>query len=658
MHDAPAGQTGPETQTQPTVNHPATVVAPPARAHIHPGHPHRSSANRPSLILAALGIVYGDIGTSPLYTLRECFGEHLGLQPTEANVLGVLSLIIWGLLLVVSLKYLLFVLRADNRGEGGILTLQTLIRRVLGSKGLWLAMLGLMGGGFFYGEVVITPAISVLSAIEGLEIATPAFKPYVLPLSLAVLIALFAIQHKGTARVGKLFGPVMLLWFATLGVLGLLAIIGNPSVLKAFNPYWAIHFMLAHKLVGFLALGSVVLALTGAEALYADMGHFGRQPIRLAWFGYVLPALILNYLGQGALILGDPATRANPFYHLAPDWALLPLVGLATLATVIASQAVISGVFSLTRQAIQMGYLPRMEIQYTSDREMGQIYIPLMNWGLLLAVILVVNFFGSSSALAGAYGIAVTGTMVITTLLTCTLAWRSWSWSLWLVAPLCLALLCIDVPLFSANLVKIFAGGWLPLLIGVMVFTLMTTWRRGRTLLHQHLTRVAIPLERLVDNLETYPPARVPGTAIFMSPSITGVPHALMHNLKHNRVLHERVFFLTIQNEDLPYIEDERKIRIEQLSPTFWRIQAFYGFREIPDVQEILDLCEDHDIHFDLLQTSFFLSRETLIQTPVPGMAAWREHLFIWMNRNANRATDFFRIPANRVVEMGAQIEF
>ncbi|WP_174872927.1 low affinity potassium transporter Kup [Vogesella oryzae] len=610
------------------------------------------------ITLAAMGVVYGDIGTSPLYTLKECFSPHLGLAVNEANVLGILSLIVWGLILVVSLKYLSLVLRADNRGEGGILTLMALARRyVIGPKAWLLGLLGLMGGGFFYGEVVITPAISVLSAVEGLEVITPAFKPYVLPIAIAVLAGLFLIQKHGTASVGKLFGPVMMLWFASLAALGLHGVVHNPAVLAALNPLWGIDFMLEHRAVGFLALGSVVLALTGAEALYADMGHFGARPIRLAWFLFVLPALLLNYFGQGAEILSNVEARANPFFHLAPDWALLPLVVLSTFATVIASQAVISGVFSLTRQAVQLGFLPRMEITHTSDHEIGQIYIPLINWGLLVAVIAVVVMFQSSSALAGAYGIAVTGTMVITSILVCSVALRGWHWPAMLVAPLLVALLIIDVPLFAANVVKILAGGWLPLTIGVAAFIMMSTWKQGRKLLMQRLNEMAIPLEGFIENMETYSPDRVQGTAVFLTSTTNGVPHALLHNLKHNKVLHERVVLMTIRSEEVPYVEQAQRIQIERLSNSFWRVLAAYGFKETPNVQEILDLCEQQQLSFELMDTSFFLSRETLIQTDREGLAPWREKLFVWMSRNALRATDFFQIPSNRVVEMGAQVE-
>ena len=610
------------------------------------------------ITLAALGVVYGDIGTSPLYTLKECFGGHLELPLTSANVLGVLSLIFWELILVVSLKYLSFVLRADNHGEGGILTLMTLARRhINGKRALPLMILGLLGGGFFYGEVVITPAVSVLSAIEGLEVVTPALEPYVLPLAIIVLAGLFLIQKHGTASVGKLFGPVMVVWFLTLGALGVAEIVRNPSVLAAVSPMHAIQFTAQHPWLTFLTLGSVVLAITGAEALYADMGHFGRKPIRLAWFWFVLPALLLNYFGQGALLLNEPESVENPFFHLAPDWAVFPLVILSTLATVIASQAVISGVFSLTRQAVQLGYMPRMTICHTSDREIGQIYVPIVNWMLLIAVIVVVLTFQSSTNLAAAYGIAVTGTMVITTILSTTVARRNWRWPSALVFPLMAAMLLIDVPLFASNALKLTHGGWLPLLIGLLMFFLMTTWKRGRELLIERLNEQAIPLEGFVEGLEAYPPTRVEGTAIFLTSTLKGVPHALLHNLKHNKVLHERVVMMTIRTLDEPYVPEEKRVKISRLSQSFWQVEAFYGFKETPDAHQILEACARQDLPFDLMDSSFFLSRETLISTDRPGMARWREKIYVWMSKNALRATDFFQIPTNRVVELGAQIE-
>ncbi len=507
----------------------------------------------PALTLAALGIVYGDIGTSPLYTLKECFSAHTHLTPTVANVTGILSLIFWSIIVVVTLKYISFVLRADNKGEGGILTLAALAGRKLeGLPRSLVLVLGLLGAGLFFGEVVITPAISVLSAVEGLEVVAPELDAYVLPLALGVLIALFLIQKSGTAKVGAFFGPIMGLWFLTLGALGVLGISSQPAVLQAVNPMLGLNFLLDHGWASLLALGSVVLALTGAEALYADMGHFGRKPIRYAWFGLVLPALLLNYFGQGAHLLSNPEAVENPFFHLAPDWATMPLVALATAATVIASQAVISGVFSLTRQAIQQGLLSRLSIQHTSDHEIGQIYIPGVNWALLGSVIIVVLAFQNSSALAAAYGIAVTGTMIITSILACTVARRQWGWPLLATVALLSVLLVIDVPFFVANVLKLFSGGWLPLVIGLVMFVIMSTWRRGRELLFQRLQEQALPLDSFIENLETYPPTRVQGTAVFLNSATLGVPHALLHNLKHNKVLHERIVLMTVQNIDEP----------------------------------------------------------------------------------------------------------
>lgn len=621
-------------------------------------HSHEKKPLRPGVVLAVLGIVYGDIGTSPLYTLKECFGEYLGLEINRLNVLGILSLIIWGLILAVSLKYLTFVLRADDKGEGGIFTLMALARRHTKGRFNWILMiLGLIGGGFFYGDAVITPAISVLSAIEGLEIYTPTFTPYVLPLALTILILLFLIQQHGTAIVGRFFGPIMALWFTVLAIMGINGILQNPAVLHAINPIHAIVFMAEHKVVGFLALGTVVLALTGAEALYADLGHFGPAPIRISWFSFVFPALVLNYLGQGAIILLDPEARTSPFFHLAPEWALLPLVILATTATVIASQAVISGVFSLTRQAILLGFIPRLSIMHTSDQQIGQIYIPAINWMLLLSVVIIILAFQNSSNLAAAYGIAVTGTMVVTTILACTVARHNWNWSLAASLTLLVALLCMDIPLFTANIHKISDGGWLPILIGSITFLLTSTWKRGRQLLAQRLKEQAIPLDSFVENLETYPPVRIPGTAIFLNSSIEGVPHALLHNLKHNKVLHERVVIMTIKIKETPRVASKNRVTITQLSESFWQIIGYYGYKEQPNVKQLLKACSKKNFTTELMDTSFFLSYETIISTRRPGMVLWREKLFIWMNKNALRATDFFQVPTNRVLELGAQIE-
>ncbi|WP_199102087.1 low affinity potassium transporter Kup [Aquitalea sp. ASV11] len=609
------------------------------------------------LTLAALGVVYGDIGTSPLYTLQQCFTAH-NMATSPENILGILSLIFWSLIFVVSIKYVAFVLRADNHGEGGIMALMALARHYVTHAARWkIVLLGLFGASLFYGDAIITPAISVLSAAEGLKVLSPSMGPYILPLAVVVLVFLFILQRFGTASVGMLFGPVMTFWFFTIGVLGLLQIVQAPAVLAAINPLHAIRFLLQHGVGAYLTLGSVVLALTGAEALYADMGHFGKKPIRLAWYGLVLPALVLNYFGQGALLMINPKAIENPFFMLAPQWALLPLIILATLATVIASQAVISGAYSLTRQAIQLGYSPRMEISHTSEKEIGQIYLPFVNWALLVAVLVVVLTFQTSDSLASAYGIAVTGTMLITTLLFFVVARVNWRWPLPLALFVTVLFGIIDFAFFSANLLKLFSGGWLPLVLGMIIFMLMTTWKQGRKLLFDRLREQALPLDSFIENLEAFPPTRVQGTAVFLTSTLHGVPHALLHNLKHNKVLHERIVLMTIRTEDVPYINEDSRLEVVQLSPSFWRVVARYGFKEDPSVLNVLSLCERDGLAFELMDTSFFLSRETIISTERPGMARWRERLFVWMSKNALRATDFFQIPTNRVVELGAQVE-
>lgn len=611
----------------------------------------------PPLVLAALGIVFGDIGTSPLYTLKECFSSLYGLAPSTGNVLGILSLIFWSISLVVSLKYVAYVLRADNRGEGGVMALMALAKRARPRWRYGLMIIGIAGASLFYGDAVITPAISVLSAVEGLAVVAPQFETYVLPLALTVLVALFLLQRFGTARVGALFGPVMVLWFGTLAGLGVWQILQNPEVLKALNPVHAVVFFVEHRTAAFFALGAVVLALTGGEALYADMGHFGRRPIRWAWFGLVLPALTLNYFGQGALLLANPAAVENPFFNLAPSWGTLPLVVLATAATVIASQAVISGAYSLTRQAVQLGYCPRVDIRHTSEREIGQIYIPVVNWALLAAVVLVILVFGTSSSLAAAYGIAVTGTMVLTTLLAFVVSRYRWRWPLWASLLVTGFFLTLDLSFFSANILKVLDGGWLPLLMGLLIFTLLTTWKRGREILYERLFADELPLDDFIGNLEAYPPTRVEGTAVFMTGSTEGIPHALLHNLKHNKVLHQRVVLMTIKNLDEPYVNDDTRVHIRQLSPSFWQVVARYGFKESPGIPQVLALCAEQELVFEEMDTSFFLSRETLVSTRRPGMARWREKLFAIMSRNATRVTDYFHIPANRVVEMGTMVE-
>ncbi|HFP2990879.1 TPA: low affinity potassium transporter Kup [Yersinia enterocolitica] len=611
-----------------------------------------------AVTLAAIGVVYGDIGTSPLYTLRECFSGHYGFDVRPDVVFGFLSLIFWMLILIVSVKYLTYVMRADNAGEGGILTLMSLAGRNTSSRATSiLVILGLIGGSFFYGEVVITPAISVMSAIEGLEIAAPALDPYIVPCSIAVLTLLFVIQKHGTGSVGKLFAPVMLVWFLTLALLGLRSIIANPEVLAALNPKWAISFFTEYKSVSFFALGAVVLAITGVEALYADMGHFGKFPIRLAWFTVVLPSLVLNYFGQGALLLKNPEAIKNPFFLLAPDWALIPLLILATLATVIASQAVISGVFSLTRQAVRLGYLPPMRIIHTSEMESGQIYIPVINWTLYLAVVLVIVGFERSSNLAAAYGIAVTGTMVITSVLFCTVALKNWHWNRFFVYFLLVTLLVIDVPMFSANALKLFSGGWLPLSLGLVMFIIMTTWKSERFSLLRRMHEHGNALEAMIASLEKSPPVRVPGTAVYMSRAMNVIPFALLHNLKHNKVLHDRVVLLTLRTEDAPYVHNVNRVTIEQLSPTFWRVVASYGWRETPNVEEIFHRCGLEGLPCQMMETSFFMSHESLILTKRPWYLFLRGKLFVALSRNALRAADQFEIPPNRVIELGTQVE-
>jgi len=612
----------------------------------------------PAVTLAAIGVVYGDIGTSPLYTLRECLSGQFGFGVERDAIFGFLSLIFWLLVFVVSFKYLTFVMRADNAGEGGILTLMSLAGRNTSARMTSvLVILGLIGGSFFYGEVVITPAISVMSAIEGLEIAAPSLDPYIVPLSIVVLTLLFMIQKHGTGMVGKLFAPIMLAWFLVLAVLGARSILNNPEVLQALNPVWAVHFFLEYKAVSFAALGAVVLSITGVEALYADMGHFGKLPIRVAWFSVVLPSLVLNYFGQGALLLKTPEAIKNPFFLLAPDWALIPMLILATLATVIASQAVISGVFSLTRQAVRLGYLSPMRIIHTSEMESGQIYIPVVNWLLYFAVVIVIVSFEHSSNLAAAYGIAVTGTMVLTSILFATAARKNWHWSRILVGLMVVAFLCVDVPLFSANLEKLFSGGWLPLSLGLVMFIIMTTWKSERFRLLRRMHEHGNSLDAMITSLEKSPPVRVPGTAVYMSRALNVIPFALLHNLKHNKVLHERVILLTLRTEDAPYVHNVKRVTLEQLSPTFWRVVASYGWRETPNVEEVFHRCGLEGLSCRMMETSFFMSHESLIIGKRPWYLRLRGKLFLLLQRNALRAPDQFEIPPNRVIELGTQVE-
>jgi KUP system potassium uptake protein len=614
----------------------------------------------PLLAMGALGIIYGDIGTSPLYTIKECFSGAHGVAPTADNILGVLSLIFWSLMLVVGLKYVVFIMQADNKGEGGIFSLLSMLQgRTRGGKE-WatLTVLAAFGAALLYGDGVITPAISVLSAIEGLNMATDAAAAYVVPLTCLVLFCLFFIQRRGTASIGAMFGPVMVVWFLVLGSLGLRAIAHNPAILAALNPWQALQFFAVNHIHGFVVLGGVVLCITGGEALYADMGHFGRLPIRLSWYGAVLPGLVLNYYGQGALLLQNPELiSVNPFYALAPKSLLYPLVALATMATIIASQAMISGVYSLTQQAIQLGFTPRMHIIHTSERARGQIYMPTVNWMLMLACLTLVLTFKESTRLAAAYGIAVTATMAITSFLYFQVTRCRWHWPLWRGALLLGLFLLLDCSFLGANLLKIVDGGWITLMIAGCILTAMITWRDGRILLAKHYSLMKIPVEVFLKDLIGYRPQRTSGTAVFMSISAEGVPHTLLHHFKHNEALHERVLLLSILPAEMPTVAAEDRVRIEHLGLGFYRILASYGFMESPDVPEILHLAAGQGLAVDIYSTSFYLGRETLSVTGTSPMAQWRKHLFIFMSRNAWNATSFFKLPPDRVVELGNQVE-
>ncbi len=614
------------------------------------------------LAVGAIGVVFGDIGTSPLYAFKESFGGAHALPVHHDNVVGVLSLMSWALFTIVTLKYIMLMMRADNRGEGGIMALMALVRRSLdGDPKLRMVLLalGMFGAALFYGDGMITPAISVLSAVEGLEVATPVLRPYVIPITLVIITALFLLQQTGTGRVGAFFGPITVVWFSVLALLGLSSIWQYPSILEALNPVWGVRFFLNNGVLGFFVLGAVVLAVTGAEALYADMGHFGKRPIRLAWLCFVFPALLLNYFGQGALLMREPDAIKHPFFYLAPEWALLPLVLLATMATVIASQAVITGAYSVTRQAIQLGYCPRLMIEHTSEREIGQVYLPWINWGLYFAVIGLVLGFGSSSNLAGAYGIAVTATMAIDSILIFFVMRKLWHWSLFVSLPISALFLAIDLSFLGANLLKIVDGGWFPVIVGIVVFVVMSTWKRGREILFERLRPGAIALQPFIKSLMLSPPARVPGTAVFLTASQEGVPHALLHNLNHNKVLHERVVMLTVRVEDIPHVADAQRIEIQDLGDDFYGMQVRYGFKDEPDLPAALELARAKGMEFSMLETSFFLSRQTLvpIESRGMGMALWREKIFAAMSRNASSATAFFKIPTNRVVELGTRIE-
>jgi KUP system potassium uptake protein len=611
-----------------------------------------------ALTLGSIGVVYGDIGTSPLYAIHESILAAVGPgHPVdEPVVLGILSLIIWALLLVVTAKYVLILLRADNNGEGGTLALMALASRAIGRRNSIVILLGIVSGALFYGDAIITPALSVLSAVEGMKIATPAFDDYVVPVTVVILIALFAVQSRGTAKVAAFFGPITLVWFAAIAVAGLWHIGQHFSVLLAFNPYYGVHFLLYHGIIGFYTLGAVFLVVTGSEALYADLGHFGRGPIRFAWLVVVLPALTINYLGQGALVLANPRAIENPFFLLFPHWALVPMVLLATAATVIASQAVITGAYSLTRQAIQLGLLPRLEIRHTSESLFGQIYMPRVNMLLLIGVLLLVALFRSSSALASAYGIAVTGTMVVTAMMAIIVIRKVWNWPLAAALALMLPFLFIDLTFLAANLLKVVEGGWMPLALGAIVMTLMYTWRRGSRLLVLKTRKTEIPLDFLVSNLEKKPPTRVPGTAVFLTSDSTFAPTALMHSLKHYKVLHEKNVILTIETADAPRVDLAERVRIEPVGETFLRVVLRFGFMERPNVPKALAIARKHGWQFDIMATSFFLSRRLLRPAAQSGMPRWQDRLFIALTRSANDATDYFQIPTGRVVEVGTQI--
>jgi KUP system potassium uptake protein len=612
-----------------------------------------------TLSLGALGVVFGDIGTSPLYAFRECFSKEHHIAPTPENILGVLSLIFWALTFIISFAYLTFVMRADNRGEGGILALMSLVRPRAASPSFRRAILiglGLFGASLLYGDGMITPAISVLSAMEGLTIVTPMLSPYVVPLTIAVLIALFVVQKYGTAKVGAVFGPIMILWFVTLGALGVWHIIREPSVFKAINPVYAFQFFSANGLAGFLVLGAVFLVVTGGEALYADMGHFGIKPIRMVWYYFVFPMLLLNYFGQGAFLLHTPAGVKNPFFLMAPKWALIPLVALATTSACIASQAVISGAFSLTRQAVQLGYLPRMLIRHTSAREIGQVYIPSVNWVLMLAAIGLVVAFSTSSNLAAAYGIAVTATMAITTTLLSVVARERWKWTIGAVAALTIPLLISDLSFFGANIVKVWDGGWVPLAVGAVVFTMMTTWFTGRRILTQRLSESGLTVEDFVHQLAANHFHRVRGVAVFMTRHRVGIPTTLLHNIKHNKVVHEKVVLLTIDVEETSHLSENERAEWVDLGHGVYRLFVRFGFMEDPNLPEVFERIKG-PVTFNPMATSYFLGRETLIPTKQPGMAVWREHMFAWMMRNASSASNFFSLPANQVIELGAQVE-
>jgi len=614
-----------------------------------------------TMMLAAIGVVFGDIGTSPLYALKECFDPQHGIPFSPEALFGVIAMMIWSLILIVTFKYVLFVMRADNKGEGGVLSLMALALRSFDSKSkgyFFLMILGMLGACMLLGESVITPAISVLSAVEGIEIAAPGLHKFIIPISLVILVALFMIQKYGTAAVGNLFGPVTLAWFITLAVLGVINIGAAPQIIGAINPMYAVQFVIDHPTTAYIVMGAVVLVVTGVEALYLDMGHFGRNPVRYAWLVVVLPSLLINYLGQGALLLSNPEAASNPFYLMVPDWALWPVVGLATAATVIASQAVISGAYSLVSQAILLGFMPRMTIMHTSDSEQGQIYIPVVNWALLFMVVVTIIEFRESVNLAAAYGISVTSTMMITAILLGVVMYREWKMNIFLVLSLTAIFFALDFAFWSANLIKIKDGGWYPLFLGLIIFTCLITWYRGRKLLRTKVEEGAIPLQAFVSSLLAHPPHRVEGTAIFLTAHVDFVPIAMLHNLKHNRVMHERIFFVKLSTWDVPYVNDSERITMKDFGGGIYLVRAVHGFKESPDINKVLDLLQKQEnIEFNVMDTSFFVSRDTIVPSANPGMALWREKLFGWMMQNAAKPSDFFKIPTNRLVELGAKVE-
>ncbi|TWI02768.1 KUP system potassium uptake protein [Luteimonas cucumeris] len=629
----------------------------PGNSHAH-GH---GKTGLPALVVGAIGVVFGDIGTSPLYTLKEAFSPHFGLTGNHDTVLGILSLVFWALMIVVTLKYVTIIMRADNNGEGGIMALMTLAQRTLakgGRSAYVVGILGIFGASLFFGDSVITPAITVLGAVEGLEVAAPGLHRFIVPIAVVILVGVFMAQRFGTEKVGKVFGPITMIWFIALALIGIHNIIEAPEVLKALNPWWGAKFFLEHGSHSVLILGVVVLAVTGGEALYADMGHFGAKPIRYAWYTMVLPCLMLNYLGQGAFVLEHPAAVKNPFYEAVPSWALYPMIVLATMAAVIASQAVITGAYSVARQAMQLGYIPRMQIKHTSRETIGQIYVPYINWVLMVAVLVVVLMFRSSTALASAYGISVSATMLIDTLLLALVARALWPKWRKFVLPLCVVFFIVDVGFVIANGAKFFDGAWFPVVLGLVVFTLLRTWRRGRELLHEEVRKEGIQIDSFLPGLMLAPPARVPGTAIFMTADQGVVPHALLHNLKHNKVLHERNVFLTVETLTVPYAPQGKRLKIDAIGDDFYRVLIRFGFMEIPDVPlALMRSCDAGGTYFDPMDTTYFASRETIVASRHRGMPIWRDRLFAFMHRNAAPATGFFRIPGNRLVELGSQVE-